>query len=93
MNNDEMRCVITGLGMISAIGENVDECWKSAMASKSGIDHTKTVDTENCYSDYAAEVRGDKRDNIAYTEKMDRVSKLCIKAIDEAIRAPKIEGF
>lgn len=88
-----MRCVITGLGMISAIGENVDECWKSAMASKSGIDHTKTVDTENCYSDYAAEVRGDKWDNIACTEKMDRVSKLCIKAVDEAMRDAKIEGF
>ena len=88
-----MRCVITGLGMISAIGENVDECWKSAMASKSGIDHTKTVDTENCYSDYAAEVRGDKWDNIAGTEKMDRVSKLCIKAVDEAMRDAKIEGF
>lgn len=88
-----MRCVITGLGMISAIGENVDECWKSAMASKSGIDHTKTVDTENCYSDYAAEVRGDKWDNISCTEKMDRVSKLCIKAVDEAMRDAKIEGF
>lgn len=88
-----MRCVITGLGMISAIGENVEECWTNAMASKSGIDHTNTVDTENCYSDYAAEVRGDKWDSIAGTEDMDRVSKLCIKAVDEAMRDAKLEGF
>ena len=53
----ENRCVITGLGVISAIGHNVPECWENILASKSGIDHTRTLDTENCYADFAAEVR------------------------------------
>jgi 3-oxoacyl-[acyl-carrier-protein] synthase II len=93
LNNDELRCVITGLGMISAIGNNVEECWRNAMKPVSGIDHTTTVDTENCYSDYAAEVRGDGWDTIDGTKDMDRVSKLCIKAVDEAMRDAKLESF
>ncbi len=32
------RCVVTGLGMISAIGNNVDECFANALAGKTGID-------------------------------------------------------
>ena len=85
VENDRTRCVITGLGMISAIGGNVEECWKNAVNSVSGIEHTKTVDTENCYSDYAAEVRDDTLESLPGTEGMDRVSKLCIKAVAEAL--------
>ena len=93
MNKENTRCVITGLGMISAIGNNTDECWKNVLASVSGIDHTKTVDTENCYSDYAAEVRNSDWDNIKGTEGMDRVSKLCIKAVSEAMEDSGLSDF
>lgn len=51
------RCVITGLGVISAIGRGVEENRRNILASKSGIDHTHTLDTENCYADFAAEVK------------------------------------
>ena len=93
MTNDKTRCVITGLGMISAIGNNVQECWNNAMNSVSGIDHTKTVDTENCYSDFAAEVKGDAWDNIPGTDGMDRASKLCIKAVAEAMKDSSLSDF
>lgn len=86
MTENKNRCVITGLGMISAIGNNVSECWDNAMKSVSGIAHTTTVDTENCYADYAAEVHDDTLDAIPGTEGMDRASKLCIKAVSEAMR-------
>ncbi|MBR6044759.1 MAG: beta-ketoacyl-[Ruminococcus sp.] len=93
MKNDNMRCVITGIGMISAIGNNAEECWNNAMASVSGIDHTRTVDTENCYSDYAAEVRNSDWDSIPGTEGMDRVTKLCIKAVTEAVSDASLGDF
>ena len=35
------RCVVTGLGMISAIGNNVDECFANALAGKTGIDKAR----------------------------------------------------
>lgn len=58
MADRQIRCVITGLGVISAIGGNVEECWDSILASRSGIAHTNTLDTADCYADYAAEVKG-----------------------------------
>ena len=45
MADRQIRCVITGLGVISAIGGNVEECWDSILASRSGIAHTNTLDT------------------------------------------------
>lgn len=87
------RCVVTGLGMVSAIGSSVNECWMNALLGKSGIDHTKTVDTENCYADYAAEVKDESINSLPDTEGMDRASKLCIKAVSEAMADARIEEF
>ena len=50
------RCVVTGLGMISAIGNNVDECFANALAGKTGIDKVASVDTTDCYANLGAEV-------------------------------------
>ncbi len=85
----ENRCVITGLGVISAIGHNVPECWENILASKSGIDHTRTLDTENCYADFAAEVR-----DFAETDPaLDRATALCLKATDEAVHDAGLSGL
>ncbi|MDE7164749.1 MAG: beta-ketoacyl-[acyl-carrier-protein] synthase family protein [Clostridiales bacterium] len=92
MTRDDKRCVITGLGMICAIGNNVDECWANALHSTSGIAHTKTVDTVDCYTDYAAEVRCADLD-APHTKEMDRVSKLCIKATAEAMADAGLKSF
>ncbi len=92
MLSDDKRCVITGLGMICAIGNNVDECWTNALSGKSGISHTKTVDTDGCYTDYAAEVKCAELDT-PETAGMDRASKLCIKAAHEAMRDAGLENF
>ena len=44
------RCVVTGLGMVNAIGANVNECWENALAGKSGIDHVKSVSAKNSFA-------------------------------------------
>lgn len=80
MTENKNRCVVTGIGAISAIGRNVKECWESILAGKSGIDHTHTLDTENCYADYAAEIKGDFD-----CGKYDRATALCLAAASEAL--------
>ncbi len=92
MINDEKRCVITGLGMLCAIGNSVDECWNNAIAGKSGIAHTHTVDTKDCYADYAGEVKCDDLDTAENTG-IDRVTKLCIRATDEAMCDAGLSDF
>ncbi len=40
------RVVVTGMGMVSPIGHNVDESWQAALAGKSGIRQNEGFDTE-----------------------------------------------
>ncbi len=93
MTENKNRCVVTGLGMISAVGNNVDECWDSAVKARSGIDHTKTVDTVNCYSDYAAEVHCGDIETEGFDRDADRVVKLCIKAVSESMSDAGLKSF
>lgn len=88
MTSNKNRCVITGLGVVSAIGGNVSECWDSILAARSGIDHTHSVDTERCYADYAAEVK-----NLEDVPELDRSSVLCLKAAREALADAKLADF
>lgn len=93
MTENKNRCVVTGLGTINAIGNNVNEAWTNALASVSGIKNTNTVDTKDCYATLAAEVSCDTLDAIKGTEKMDRSSKLAIKAVTEALEDAKLGDF
>ena len=92
MTDNKNRVVITGLGMISAIGHNVNECIEAAKAGKSGIAEAKSVDTTNCYSKLGAEVKNFNED-IKGTEGMDRVSKLAITASKEAVADAGFDDF
>ena len=57
MTENNNRCVVTGLGLINAIGNNVNESFENAKKSVSGIDNTKIVDTKDCYATLSAEVK------------------------------------
>lgn len=87
MTQDKNRCVITGLGVVSAIGRSLPECWQSILASKSGIGRTATVSTENCYTDYSAEI-ADFPENGE-----DRTVALCLSAVREALSDAAVEDF
>lgn len=93
MTPDDKRCVVTGLGVICAVGNNVEETWKSALNSVSGIHKTTSVDTVNCYADLAAEVKCDTLDQLDAPGEKDRVSKLCIKAATEALQDAGLSNF
>jgi len=93
MTSNDCRCVVTGLGVICAVGNNVEETWKNALNSVSGIHKTTSVDTKNCYADLAAEVNCDSLDNIESPEEKDRASKLCIKAANEALKDANLDNF
>ncbi len=91
MTENKNRCVITGLGVICAIGNNVEETWKNAVSGVSGIKEVKSVNTQGCYSVQAAEVEDPTLDTLPDADKMDRVSRLCIKAATEAVKDSGID--
>lgn len=84
MTPDNKRCVVTGLGVICAIGNNVEETWNNAVNSVSGIHKTTTVDTKDCYADLAGEVHCETLDkDVPNSGEMDRAAKLCVKRLSK----------
>ena len=52
------RVVITGLGLISPVGNSVAEGWANLIAGRSGIDHITKFDASTLSCRFAGEVRG-----------------------------------
>lgn len=81
--SDNRRVVVTGLGLICALGEDTEKCWNAAANGVTGIREVKSVNTENCYANVGAEVLTASKD--LSEEDYDRSSLLCIKAAGEAL--------
>ncbi|WP_034449948.1 beta-ketoacyl-[acyl-carrier-protein] synthase family protein [Butyrivibrio sp. AE2032] len=86
---NERRCVITGLGLVCAIGNDTEESFKSALNGISGIKDVKSFDTSSCYSHKGAEV--ELTNEQLANGKYDRTTALGIKAAGEAIKDSGID--
>lgn len=53
----DKKLVITGMGVITPIGNTVESYWENLMAGKTGIDLIESIDVENIPVKFAAEVR------------------------------------
>jgi len=51
------RVVITGLGIVSPVGNTVEEAWQNILAGRSGISHVTKFDASTFTSQIAGEVR------------------------------------
>ena len=94
------RVVITGMGVISPLGCDVETMWKNLIASKSGIRKIDTFDTDGMASKIAGIVNfGDTKDGgfnpDDYMSPMEqrKVDKFIIYAIAAATQAVKNSGF
>ena len=83
------RVVVTGLGLICAVGNNSVEVWKNILAGKSGVSKITHFDPGNFACQIAAEVKG--FDPLNFVEKkevkkMGRFIHLALAATDEAMK-------
>ncbi len=82
------RVVVTGLGCISPLGNNVPDTWSSLLAGKSGAGPITRFDSTKYKTRFAAEVKG--FDPVALlgvrdAHKFDRYAQLAIAAAQEAL--------
>lgn len=87
------RVVITGLGAITPIGNNVNEFFENVKAGKCGIDFINTFDTEAFSVKLAAQVKNfDPKQYMDAKEarRMDRFSQLAVAAAKEAMEDSKL---
>lgn len=88
------RVVITGLGVLSAVGNTVEENWTNILAGKSGIDYITKFDTEPYAVKFAGELKGfDVSEYITPKEakKMDPFIHYGIAAGAQAIKDSGLE--
>jgi 3-oxoacyl-[acyl-carrier-protein] synthase II len=59
MNKYDRRVAITGIGLVTPVGNNVEETWDSLVESRSGIGPISLFDAKGFSVRIAAEVKGD----------------------------------
>ena len=83
------RVVVTGIGLICALGNRTEEVWRNLLAGKSGVHKITHFDTSKHACQIAAEVKN--FDPLNFVEKkearkMGRFIHLAIAAADEAVQ-------
>jgi len=88
------RVVITGLGAITPLGNNVEEYWKNLMDGVSGSDHITHFDASKFKTRFACEVKNfDPKDHFDRKEvrKLDRFAQLAMVVAEQAVQDSKLD--
>lgn len=83
------RVVVTGLGVVSPVGLNVNDFWTNLIAGKSGVDFITYFDTAEFDTKFAAELKG--FDPLNYmdrklAQRVDPFTQYALAATDEAVK-------
>lgn len=88
------RVVVTGLGALTPIGNNIDEYWDGLINGKSGCAPITYFDTENFKTKFACEVKNysptdyfDRKE----ARKLDKFAQYAIVSSEEAIKDAAID--
>lgn len=85
----DRRVVITGMGAVTPIGNNVNEFWSNAKEGELGIDFIKLLDNDLIDVKIAGEVKDFNPEPIISkkeTKRLDRAEQFGLYAADEAIK-------
>ena len=87
------RVVVTGMGVVSAVGNNFDDFWASISAGTNGIDYITRFDTTDFRTKMGGEVRGFEAES--YMDKKDakRLPLFIQFALASAMMAHKDSGL
>ena len=82
------RVVVTGLGAVSPVGNDVESCWKNLLAGKSGIGPVTKFDATGYRCTIAGEVKDLDTETIVGPKEAKRLDLFChyaVVASDEAL--------
>lgn len=90
----ERRVVITGMGAVTPIGNNVEDYWNSIKEGKLGIDYIKNLDTTDLDVKIAAEVKDFHPEDFVgkkEAKRLDRYTQFALVAAEEAVRSSGLD--
>ncbi|MDD2791674.1 MAG: beta-ketoacyl-ACP synthase II [Sediminibacterium sp.] len=82
------RVVVTGMGVISPLGNSIEKFWDNIIAGNSGVDLISRFDTTNFKTKFAAEVKGFDGSNYfekKELKKYDLFTQYALAATQEAV--------
>lgn len=93
--NNIRRVVVTGLGAITPVGNNISQTWESLKSGKNGIAPITLFNTEKFKAKLGAEVKDfDPQDYLEVNEvlRTDRYAQFAVAAAQQAVQDSSIEG-
>jgi 3-oxoacyl-[acyl-carrier-protein] synthase II len=90
------RVVVTGLGAVTPLGNDMRSTWERALAGESGIDWIRSFDADGFPVRVAAEVKDFDASTVASPKevrKLDRNVVLALGAAKEAVEDASLNGF
>ncbi|MGL5692903.1 MAG: beta-ketoacyl-ACP synthase II [Peptostreptococcaceae bacterium] len=87
------RVVITGVGAVTPIGNNVEEFWSNSKSGKLGIDFIKSINTDNLDVKIAGEVKDLKVEDFLdkkESRRLDKFTQYALIASEEAIKQSEL---
>ena len=93
--SENRRVVVTGIGAITPLGNNVADTWNGLKNGKNGIAPITLFDTEKFKAKLAAEVKGfDPKEYLEVNEvlRTDRYAQFAVGAAQQAVEESGVEG-
>lgn len=88
----ERRCVITGMGAVTPVGNTTEEFWNSIKNGVCGIDFIKTFDTADFKVKVGAEIKNFEPEKYVPKKDVKRNDKFSLYAIAAATQAYEMSG-
>lgn len=93
--SENRRVVVTGIGAVTPLGNNVRDTWEGMKSGKNGIAPITLFDTENFKAKLGAEVKSfDPKEYLETNEilRTDRYAQFAVAAAKQAVDESGIEG-
>ena len=87
------RVVITGIGAVTPVGNDIETMWDSLVNGKNGIDYIKSFDTEKLKVKVAAEVKDFDPTKYIVKKELRKTDLFCQYAIAAACQAVEDSGI
>ena len=87
------RVVITGMGVLSPVGNTVDEMWEALLAGKNGIDKITQFDASNMKVQIAGEVKNFEPEKYLDPKEFRKMDRTLIFGLVAATQAYQDSGL
>ncbi|WP_367607495.1 beta-ketoacyl synthase [Legionella sp. W05-934-2] len=88
------RVVVTGMGILSSIGQDIPSFWQAAISGQSGIKHLTQIDVSNYPTRIGGEIGPLTDEQLPHIEKRQRftrVAQYAIYCLEQALQQAKLD--